>query len=115
MRDLVLLKTTDSEFHGYLRDRYTTQQPTDDRIMASSVTAQWWHTDPELDWSKSYQAVLATLTGVFAGHYSLALQQTMYAMGKAVLEENPGIAEVRFSLPNKHHFVVDLSPFGLDT
>ncbi len=46
VRDLVLLKTTDSEFHGYLRDRYTTLQPTDDRIMATSVTAQWWHTRP---------------------------------------------------------------------
>jgi urate oxidase len=114
VRDLVLLKTTDSEFHGFLRDRYTTLTPTEDRIMASSVTAQWWHPDPDVDWSKSYASVLATLTDVFAGHHSLALQQTMYAMGAAVLDGDPGIAEVRFSLPNKHHFVVDLSPFGLD-
>jgi len=114
VRDLVLLKTTDSEFHGFLRDRYTTLRPTDDRVMATSVTAQWWHTDPDVDWSKSYAGVMGTLTDVFAGQYSLALQQTMYAMGEAVLEGNPGIAEVRFSLPNKHHFVVDLSPYGLD-
>jgi len=87
VRELVLLKTTDSEFHDFLRDRYTTLTPTDDRIMATSVTAQWWHTDTGVDWSKSHAAVLATMTEVFAGHHSLALQQTLYAMGAAVLEE----------------------------
>jgi urate oxidase len=34
-------------------------------------------------------------------------------MGSAVLEARPEVAEVRLSLPNKHHFLVDLSPFGL--
>ena len=46
--------------------------------------------------------------------HSLALQQTLFEMGKAVLETYPDIAEVRLSAPNKHHFVYDLSPFGLD-
>ncbi len=35
-------------------------------------------------------------------------------MGKAVLEAHPEIAEIRFSMPNKHHFLVDLSSFDLD-
>jgi urate oxidase len=35
-------------------------------------------------------------------------------MGEAVLEQHPQIAEIRLSLPNKHHFAVDLRPFGLD-
>ena len=39
--DLVLLKTTDSEFHGYIKDRYTTLAETSDRIMATSVDARW--------------------------------------------------------------------------
>ena len=54
------------------------------------------------------------MSDVFAGHHSLALQQTMYAMGEAMIAEQPEIGEVRFSLPNKHHFVLDLSPFGLE-
>jgi len=119
--DLVVLKTTDSEFWGYYQDRYTTLQPTTDRVMATKVRAQWWHTDLAAnpaadmgaDWAKSYETVLAAMTAAFAGHHSLSLQQTMHAMGEAVLEAQPGIAEIRFSLPNKHHFVVDLSPFGL--
>lgn len=36
-------------------------------------------------------------------------------MGSAVLEAHPPeIAEVKFSMPNKHHFLVDLEPFGLE-
>ena len=35
-------------------------------------------------------------------------------MGSRVLEKRPEIVEVRLSLPNKHHLLVDLAPFGLD-
>jgi urate oxidase len=114
VRDLIVLKTTDSEFHDFYSDRYTTLEPTTDRIMASSVTAQWLHTDLDADWGTSYDTVLAALTDTFAGHYILALQQTMYAMGEAMIAAQPEIAEVRFSMPNKHHFVIDLSPYGLE-
>jgi urate oxidase len=82
--------------------------------MATSVTGQWWHTDNNADWSKSYGSAVTTMSSVFAGHHSLGLQQTMYAMGEAMIAEQPEIGEVRFSLPNKHHFVIDLSPFGLE-
>jgi urate oxidase len=114
VRDLVLLKTTDSEFRGYLRDRYTTLEPTSDRIMATSLLAQWLHTGEEVDWGRSQDAALAALTGTFAGHHSLALQHTLYGMGSAVLAGQPEIAEVRFSAPNRHHFAYDLARFGLD-
>lgn len=46
--------------------------------------------------------------------HSLALQQTLYEMGKAVLEAFDIVAEVRLSAPNKHHFVYDLARFGID-
>ena len=35
-------------------------------------------------------------------------------MGKNVLEAHDAIVDIRFSMPNKHHFVVDLKPFGQD-
>ncbi len=114
VRDLIVLKTTDSEFHGFYQDKYTTLQPTTDRIMATSVTAQWLHTDTSVDWGDSFAKALATLSGTFAGHYSYALQHTMYVMGENIIQEQPEIAEVRFSLPNKHHFVVDLSPYDVE-
>lgn len=113
LKDLVVLNTTDSEFWGYPKDRYTTLPETHDRILATAVNAQWRHVDTGSDWGKSYDAVRKHLTEAFATTYSLSLQQTLYAMGERVLENCPEIAEVRLSLPNKHHFVVDMTPFGL--
>jgi urate oxidase len=114
VKDLVVLKTTDSEFWGYIEDRYTSLQPTNDRIMATSLLAQWYHTSEEVDWGKSYDAVLAALLDTYAAHHSLALQHTLYEMGSAALAGQPQIAEIRFSAPNKHHFVYDLARFGLE-
>jgi urate oxidase len=114
LRDLTVLKSTDSEFFGFYQDRYTTLQPTNDRVMATSVTAQWWHTTDDVDWTKAFDSARAALCDAFAASHSYALQQTLFEMGGAVLDAVPSVAEVRFSLPNKHHFVVDLSPFGLD-
>src|SRR3954452_22313128 len=106
---LVVLKTTDSEFNGFPRDRYTTLQETYDRVLATEVSARWRH-DGDADWDAARRALLDT----FAAHYSFSLQQTLYAMGSAVLEACPGVHEIRLSMPNKHHFVVDLAPFGLE-
>ena len=115
IQDLVILKSTGSGFKGFLKDRYTTLQETEDRIMATALTARWRyeHTNVD-DWNKTYDDIKRTMLEVFASTYSKALQQTLYLMGKAVLETNPGVAEIKFSAPNKHHFVVDLSPFGVE-
>jgi urate oxidase len=111
---LVVLKTTGSEFWGFPRDRYTTLAETRDRILATAVTARWRYTSTELDWDTCFAGVRTALLDAFAGTHSLALQQSLHAMGQAALERNPDVAEVRLSLPNKHHFLQDLSAFGLD-
>jgi urate oxidase len=114
IKDLWILKTTDSEFWGYIQDKYTTLQPTRDRLMATSLLAQWWHTSEDVDWGKSYDGVVQTVLDTYGSHYSLAHQQTLYEAGKAVLASQPEIAEIRFSAPNKHHFVYDLARFGIE-
>ncbi|MEO9324281.1 factor-independent urate hydroxylase [Nocardioides sp. C4-1] len=115
LTDLTVLKSTGSEFHGFPRDRYTTLAETTDRILATSVTARWrYSTIDGIDFNATFDAVQALLLSTFAGTHSLALQQTIFACGKAVLEAFPQIAEIRLSCPNKHHFLVDLSPFELD-
>ncbi|MGY1653209.1 factor-independent urate hydroxylase [Geodermatophilus sp. SYSU D01119] len=113
LTDLVVLKTTGSEFRGYPRDRYTTLAETRDRVLATAVTARWRHTSAELDWDAHFHGVRTTLLETFAATHSLALQQTLYAMGEAVLERFPDVAEVRMSMPNRHHFLQDLSAYGL--
>jgi urate oxidase len=114
LKDLVLLKSTGSEFWGYLKDDYTTLAETHDRVMATSLTARWRYDGTEVSWDSVYADVHRLLIGRFAEVHSLALQQTLWEMGKAVLEARPEIAEIKLSAPNKHHFLVDLSPFGID-
>ena len=115
LKDLVVLKSTGSEFTGFLRDEYTTLRDADDRILATALTAAWrYRPDADVDWNATYDAVRGLLLATFATTYSRALQETLYAMGRAVLEAHEGIEEISFAAPNKHHFLVDLAPFGLD-
>ncbi|MEE6281627.1 factor-independent urate hydroxylase [Georgenia sunbinii] len=114
LEELSVLKSTGSEFHGFVRDRYTTLAETTDRILATSVTARWRYADLGVDFTAVYEDVRRILLETFADLHSLALQQSLFHMGRRVLEAHPQIAEIRFSMPNLHHFLVDLAPFGLD-
>jgi urate oxidase len=109
-----VLKSTGSEFHGFYTDEYTTLAETDDRILATQLVARWRYAAPAGDWAASHAGIRSALLTAFADTHSLALQQTLQAMGTAALTAHPEVAEIKFSAPNKHHFEVDLSPFGLD-
>jgi urate oxidase len=111
--DLVLLNSTGSAFAGFPRDEYTTLAETGDRILATAVEAAWRYRDDEGPWDAWYDAARAALLDAFR-RPSDSLQQTLYAMGGAVIEAVPAVAEIRLSLPNRHHFLVDLAPFGLE-
>jgi urate oxidase len=112
--DLVVLKTTGSEFWGFPRDRYTTLAETRERILATAVTARWRYAGSDLPFDDCWAVVRTALLEAFASTHSLALQQTLFAMGSAALSAVPEIAEIRLSLPNRHHFLQDRSAFGLD-
>jgi urate oxidase len=112
--DLVLLKSTGSEFWGYPKDRYTTLEETHERVLATAVEARWRYGGLDVEWERAFTEARAALVEAFATKHSLALQQTLFAMGSAVLQARPEIAEIRLSLPNRHHFAVDLTPFGLE-
>jgi urate oxidase len=109
-----LLKTTESGFGGFLRDVFTTLRETEDRILATDVTARWRYASAPADYSEAWTRVRQTLIDTFAGHRSASVQQTLYAMGEAALRACNEIAEIRLLLPNRHHLPVDLTPFGLE-
>lgn len=118
LKDLVVMNSTDSEFWGYAKDKYTTLPEAYDRILATEVSGRWrftWSDDAERmpDWDESYEQTKKHMLQAFAETYSLSLQQTLYQMGARIIDNRSEIDEVRFSLPNKHHFLVDLEPFGL--
>ncbi|MBL8746358.1 MAG: urate oxidase [Phycisphaerae bacterium] len=112
LRGLVILKSAQSAFSGFMRDKFTTLKETDDRIMGTSVTAAW-PVSPTADFNAARHAVRQALISTFAAHQSLSVQQTLFAMGEAALRATTLIDEITLSLPNKHCLLVDLAPFGL--
>ena len=111
---LVVLKTTGSGWEGYLRDEYTSLAETDDRIMATEITARWTYGDTDLDFSAAWQDVRRVVLEAFGDHYSPSVQMTLYRMGEAVLQAHREVSRIHFSLPNKHHLLYDLSRFGME-
>ncbi len=111
--DLVVLNTTNSEFWGFPRDRYTTLSESKDRMLATQVSATWRYRGADADWNGAFALAKQCLLNAFAETYSYSLQQTLYAIGTRIIESVTDICEVRLALPNKHHFLVDLEPFGM--
>ncbi|WP_367403191.1 factor-independent urate hydroxylase [Kocuria marina] len=107
-KDLTVLKSTESGFEGYPKDQYTTLPETTDRIMSTDVATRWRYNTTDVDFDAVYEDVKKIILDKFTDHYSRALQETLYLMGKAVIEAHPEIDEIKFSCPNKHHFVYDL-------
>jgi urate oxidase len=112
--DLFLLKSTDSAFCGFLRDRYTTLQDASDRILATMLKADWLYTIDATDWNKAHARIRQALLETFARHLSVSVQQTLYAMGEAALDACSEIERITLVMPNQHRILVDLKPFGLE-
>ncbi|HEY2907841.1 MAG TPA: urate oxidase [Vicinamibacterales bacterium] len=113
LTNLVVLKTSDSAFAGFPRDAYTTLPETTDRILATAVTAVWAYRSEAADFG-ARERIRTALVERFAAHDSRSVQHTLYAMGEAALAASSDISEISLSMPNRHHLLVDLQPFGLD-
>ena len=111
---LTVLKSTGSGFVGYPKDKYTTLQETNDRILATDIATRWRYNTTDVDFNASYDSIKGIILDTFTKGYSAALQQTLFQMAEAVLAAHPEVDEIKFSCPNKHHFVVDLSFCGLE-
>jgi urate oxidase len=111
---LLVLKTTASEFWGFVEDRYRTLKDTKDRIFATSVDASWVYSDERTDFNAAYNSVRAALLKIFATHHSLAVQQTLLAMGESALTACGAIRSIKLTMPNQHRIPVNLQPFNLE-
>jgi|ERR1035438_2349748 urate oxidase len=113
-RSLAILKTAKSGFAGYIRDKLTTLKETHDRLLGTLASGEWKYVTGDFDYSAARAKIMDALLQSFATHDSLSVQQTLYAMGKAALEAEPAIAEIKLSMPNKHCNLVDMSALGVD-
>lgn len=114
LTNLVLMKTSDSAFKGYIKDELTTLPETDDRLFCTAVTADWNYTDTTLDFDATRHALRETMLKTFAAHNSKSVQETLWEMGRAALEATPAASSIEITMPNKHCLLVDLARFGED-
>jgi len=113
--NLLVMKTTESGWEGFLRERFTTLPDTSDRILATMITANWSYGDrTDLDFDRLWRDVRHRILATFTDHYSPSVQNTLYRIGKAVLETFPEVEKIQLSFPNKHHILYDLSRFGME-
>jgi urate oxidase len=111
---LTILKTTKSAFTGYVVDKLTTLKPATDRILGTCATVTWDYTAAAPDYALTRARIVAAVLKKFAAHNSMSVQHTLFDMGKAALDAAPEIARIHLSMPNLHHLLADLTPFGLD-
>lgn len=111
---LVVLKTTGSAFEGFPKDEFTILPEAGDRLLATSITAEWVYSTLPSDTRVTWATVRTTLVDRFFTDWSASVQHQGYLMGEEVLRSVPEVSEIRFRLPNQHHLPFDLSRFGLD-
>jgi urate oxidase len=108
------MKSTQSGWANYLKDRYTTIPETTDRMCATSMVASWnWSAKPA-SYPATNKKILDTLLEVFSTTYSSSVQDSLYRMGEAVLATVAEISEISMACPNIHFIPMNLSAFGLD-
>jgi len=111
---LMILKTSQSAFTGYIKDRLTTLKPATDRIFGTRATITWDYLSARQNFTEVRARIIAALLKEFVTHHSMSVQHTLFDMGKAALAAAPEIARVHLTMPNLHHLLADLSPFGQD-
>ncbi len=114
LTDMVLLKTANSGFEGFIQDRWTTLKETGDRLMGTAVQAKWVYVSHPVTYADARHGIREAMLGAFARHTSRSVQQTLYAMAEAALESCPAVDEIEIVMPNRHCLLVDLSHFGQD-
>ena len=114
IKDLLVLKTTDSGFENYIKDPYTTLKETADRIFSTQCEVSWKYKAIQLDFTRLYERIRLNLLHTFSSHKSLSVQHTLFAMGENVLSAFEAVKEITLKMPNKHHILFNLEPFGMD-
>jgi len=112
--DVYVMKTTNSGWEGFYRDRFTTLPDTNDRVLATIVTAKWEYRTLDADFDRLWNGVMESTLKTFTDHYSPSVQNSLYRMGRAVLEEFPEIRRIWYSFPNVHHIAYELERFGIE-
>jgi len=119
IRDLTVLKTTQSAFVNFVNDEYRSLPDMDDRIFSTIVTADWAYNNVSgLNFDKAFRIVEETIIENFAGPAdtgiaSPSVQNTQFLTQKSVMEKIPQVEKMHIKMPNRHYFPIDLSKFPI--
>jgi urate oxidase len=114
VRELVVLKTSGSAWEVFLKDDFTTLPDTNDRLLATSLTAGWTYQKAPASYSAANATIIQAMLEAFATRFSPSVQATQYHMGEAALNACPEISEVSLTMPNLHYLLIDLAPFRIN-
>lgn len=115
IQGLLVLKSTGSAFHSFLRDEFTTLPEVDDRILSTEVDCHWaWNAFDDISgveqatpkFDQAWDAARKITLDTFATDNSASVQNTMYKMCEQILAMDPTVGAVDYSLPNKHYFEI---------
>ena len=111
---LLVLKTTESGFENFIKDKFTTLKETSDRVFSTSIKAVWSYANQEVNYVKVCADIRQIILDTFSGHHSLSVQQTLYEIGKNVVEQIKDVSGISLSMPNKHYLLFNLEQFGME-
>lgn len=117
IKGMLVLKSTESQFHGYVKDEFTTLPETRDRVLSTSVDCTWeWSPFSSFEavkankkFDEAWQSARVITMRTFAEENSASVQDTTYKMACSILSAVPGVDGVRYELPNKHYFEISKS------
>jgi len=117
LKDLRVIKTTQSAFEHFVHDEFTTLLDQHERIFSTIVYARWHYAstagvDYDLAWNTVKDCILDAFAGPpDTGIFSPSVQNTLYLAQKKVLERIPQMSKIEVRLPNKHYYSIDFGQF----
>lgn len=116
LEDLLVMKTSGAAFNDFLRDPYTTLEEGQQRILSTALNATWSYefAEPDMPFSTMWHGVRKTLLETFAAHEGKSIQNTLYTLGQAVLDNFEAINEIHLRMPDNYCSAVNLKPFGME-
>lgn len=119
LKNMTVLKTTQSGFEGFFRDRFTTLQEAKDRCFCTSVYARWRYSRAQnvnfdAAWNRVKETIIEKFAGPYdCGEYSPSVQKTLYDTQVLVLDRIPEVDEIEVVMPNQHYITIDMTKMGL--
>eukprot|EP00188_Purpureofilum_apyrenoidigerum_P005191 Plantae.Rhodophyta-Purpureofilum_apyrenoidigerum.ctg6531.p1 GENE.Plantae.Rhodophyta-Purpureofilum_apyrenoidigerum.ctg6531~~Plantae.Rhodophyta-Purpureofilum_apyrenoidigerum.ctg6531.p1 ORF type:complete len:315 (+),score=53.43 Plantae.Rhodophyta-Purpureofilum_apyrenoidigerum.ctg6531:86-1030(+) len=117
MENLDILKTTQSGWEGFYKDRYTTLPETSERMLATTVSAAWDYSSiRDVDFVAVHERILDVIKQEFygdpeTGKYSPGVQNTQYLIATKVLQICPEVDKIELTLPNIHFLPCKIPAF----